>query len=138
MYRHNPATHQLERRFKDSARAWNDVQATDRYKVGKYPDTTPSEWRVVADGVIEFEIRSYSQKDLDTNVALPVNPWNSAAVGNVDMEGKTPRRVVLRLKVVDDRTLVRMTGMTAGTTAYNDLMTRAGREFFADFSLPSR
>lgn len=137
MYRHNTITHRLERRFKDSAGAWN-VAPADRYKVGKYPDTTPSEWRVVADGVIEFEIRSYSQRDLDNNVAIPAASWNSAAPGNADMEGKTPRRVVLRLKVVDDRTLVRMAGMTAGSPAYNDVMTKAGREFFADFSLPSR
>jgi len=136
MYRHNTNTHQLERRFKDSAGAWN-VAATDRYKVGSYPDTNPTEWRVAADGVIEFEIRSYSQRDLDTN-ATPAEAWNSAAPGNADMEGKTPRRVVLRLKVVDDRTLVRLAGMPVDSPPYTDTMKRAGRQFFADFSLPAR
>jgi len=45
---------------------------------------------------------------------------------------------VLRLKVVDDRTLVRLATMTPGSGPYNDALTRGAREFFADFSLPPR
>jgi len=135
-YRHDSTRHRLERRFKESSAAWN-VPAAGRYKVGSYPDPSPTEWRSVADGVMEFEIRSYSQDDLDKDRS-PADAWNSAEVGNSAMEGKTPRRVVLRLKVVDDRTLVRVASMAPNSTAYNEALTRGARELFADFSLPAR
>lgn len=138
-YRHDPANFRLERRFKDSAAAWA-VAASDHYKVGSYPDPTPTEWRVVADGVVEFEIRSYSQANVDATTApdnQPADSWDSAAA-DPTMEGKTPRRIVMRLKVVDDRTLTLLAGMNPTSSAYSATMTRAAREFFADFSLPAR
>jgi hypothetical protein len=134
MYRHNDVTHQLERRFKDSAGAWN-VAPTDRYKVGTYPDTNPTEWRTIADGVMEFEIRSYTQRNLDEDTP-PLIAWDSRTPG--DTAGKTPRRIVLRLKIVDDRTLVRLAAMQPSSPGYTATMTRSAREFFADFTLPSR
>ncbi|CAN5531075.1 hypothetical protein BH20VER1_BH20VER1_08270 [soil metagenome] len=134
-YRHDAVGHRLERAFKDSAQAWN-AGAGSRYKVTGHADNF--EWRPIADGVIEFEIRSYSQEDLDNNVSIPGDSWSSRAAGNTTTEGKTPRRIVLRLKVVDDRTLVRLATMTPGSGPYNDALTRGAREFFADFSLPPR
>jgi type II secretory pathway pseudopilin PulG len=129
-YRHNAATRRLERRFKDSAGAWN-VAAADRYKAASYPDPDPTEWRTVAQGVTEFEIRSYSQEDVDAGTDPAEDTWNSG--GTVPaMVGKTPRRIVLRLKVVDDRTLARMDSLS------DDAITRAAREFHADFRLPAR
>src|ERR1700674_192458 len=135
-YRHDTVNHRLERRFKDSASAWN-VAVAQRYKVSGYPDSTPTEWRTVAGGVMEFEIRCYSQADLDADKDATAS-WSSRTIGNTTMEGKTPRRVVLRLKVVDDKSLVRLASMTPNTIPYDALLKRAVREFFADFSLPAR
>ena len=45
-------------------------------------------------------------------------------------EGKTPRRIVLRIKVVHDKTLVRLAGVPVGSATYNDTMKRSAREFF--------
>jgi type II secretory pathway pseudopilin PulG len=128
-YRHNATGNALERRFKDSSSAWN-VAAADRYKVGSYPDTTPTEWRRIAQGVTEFEVRSFSQEDLDGSLD-PADTWNSSSA-NAVMAGKTPRRVVLRIKIVDDRTLARISTLPV------DAIQRAAREFYADFNLPSR
>lgn len=133
MYRHNAATRQLERRFVDSAAAWN-VAANGRYRLGSYPDTTPTSWRPVADGVMDFELRSYSQQDLDNN-ANPTVTWDSTS-NTPAMLGKTPRRIVLRLKVVDDRTRVRLAGMQVGSPTYNQTVAQDAREFVADFRLP--
>jgi hypothetical protein len=129
-YRHNATTHRLERRFKDSFSAWN-VAAADRYKVVSYPDASPTEWRTIAQGVTEFEIRSFSQQDLDSGTAIPADSWSSTG-STTPMAGKTPRRIVLRLKIVDDRTLARIDNLSA------DEIRRAAREFYADISLPSR
>jgi hypothetical protein len=49
--------------------------------------------------------------------------------------GNTPRRVVIRIKVVDDRTLVRLNTFAAGSASYNQLVNRAGRDFTADVIL---
>jgi prepilin-type N-terminal cleavage/methylation domain-containing protein len=129
MYRLDAVNHRLERRFEDSASAWGVQDAADRYNVSGYPDTTPTKWRPIADGVMEFEIRSYSQDDLDNN-KTPTDSWSSRTVGSAT-EGKTPRRVVLRIKVVDDRTLTRLAGNATQALKEN------AREFFAEFSLPS-
>lgn len=129
-YRHNKDTHQLERAFKNSADAWSPVAAS-RYRINGYTGSGGFEWRKIADGVMEFEIRSYSQQDLDNNVDPPNDTWNSAS-NTPDMQGKAPRRVVLRLKVVDDRTLARLGALSQAN------IDRAARDFTADFSLPSR
>lgn len=135
MYRHNKNTFQLERRFVNSADAWS-VPATDRYKLTSYPDTNPSGWRMVADGVVNFEMRCYPDGD-DTNQAAPA-AWNSSSPGNIAMQGKTPRRIVIRLKVVDDRTLVRLTAMGPSSAQYAPTVQRAAREFYTQFHLPKR
>lgn len=136
MYRHDLANHRLERRFEDSASAWG-VSAGSRYKASGYPDGSPTKWRAIADGVIEFELRSFSQADLDNNKA-PADSWNSRTTTNADMEGKTPRRLVLRLKVVDDRTLVRLAGLSPASPGYGPIVEKGAREFFAEFNLPAR
>lgn len=133
-YRHDAATHKLERAFKNSDDAWAAAPAS-RYKVSAYAGNMT--WKTVAEGVMEFEIASYSQADIDNNQA-PADAWNSTATGGTTMEGKTPRRIVLRLKVVDDRTLVRLAGMTANSPAYNATVTTAARDFSGEFTLPAR
>lgn len=74
---------------------------------------------------------------MDTNVTTPADTWDSAGP-NPAMTGKTPRRIVLRLKIVDDRTLVRLATMTPNTPPFNDTLLRAAREFLAAFTLPAR
>lgn len=135
-YRHDSAGNKLERRFIHSTDAWA-APAANRYKSSAYPDADPTEWRTVAEGVTEFEIQSYSQPDID-NENAPVAAWNSAASGNAEMEGKTPRRIVLRIKVIDDRTLTRLASMTRGSPSYIAAVHQSAREFFADFTLPVR
>ena len=136
MYRHDAVNRRLEFRLEDSSRAWA-AAASGRYKASGYPDDPKtSRWRAIADGVLEFELRSYSQSDLDKG-DTPADTWSSRAM-NTATEGKTPRRIVVRLKVVDDRTLVRLAAMTPGTPAYDDALKRAAREFFSDFRLPAR
>ena len=144
-YRHDAATRRLERAFKNSEEAWSDAAPASRYKAAGYSGagTSGMQWRTVADGVIEFEIRSYSQKNLDDgdeyyDVDKPIiDAWNSATTGS-PMEGKTPRRVVIRLKMVDDRTSARLSPMTPNTAPYNATIQASAREFIADFSLTSR
>lgn len=133
-YRHDAAAHRLERAFKNSSDAWA-AGPTARYKLSAYAGNMT--WKTVAEGVMEFEIASYSQADIDKNQA-PADTWDSTAAGGTAMEGKTPRRIVLRLKVVDDRTLVRLATMTASSPAYNATLTAAARDFFGEFTLPPR
>ena len=84
-----------------TARARGRQPPANRYKSAAYPDPDPTEWRTVAEGVIEFEIRSYSQTDID-NEEVPggclelSHSWTK-------WKAKRLRRVVLRIKVVDDR-----------------------------------
>lgn len=131
-YRHDAAARRLERAFIDSATAWAATPAT-RYRVAGYSGGGAGglQWRTVAEGVVEFEIQSFSQADLDNNVASPDDTWNSEG-GNPVMAGKTPRRVLLRLKVVDDRTMARLDALSPAA------IDRAAREFFANFALPAR
>lgn len=137
-YRHDAASSKLERAFVDSATAWTATPA-NRFKVAGYPGTGAGglQWRAVAEGVVEFEIQSFSQADLDTNVITPHDTWNSAGP-NAAMTGRTPRRIILRLKIVDDKTLVRLATMTPNSTPYNDTIRSAARDFFAAFTMPAR
>lgn len=143
-YRHNVTERRLERAFKNSAEAWSPGAAT-RYRAGGYTSGTNGlTWRTVANGVLEFELRSYSQQNLDNgqeydDAGSPiVESWNSGAVGNATMEGKPPRRIVLRLKVVDDRTLTRLATLPVNSAAYRRVVQEGARDFFADFRLVSR
>jgi prepilin-type N-terminal cleavage/methylation domain-containing protein len=138
-YRHNSTTHELQRAFLNSLNAWN---ATQRYQSGgynfqdpnnKWPDGT-TQWRTIAPDVLEFEVQSYSQIDLDTG-QTPAASWNSTSSTTV-MAGHTPRQVVIRIKVVDDRTLVKLSGLSAGNATYDRLVNRASRQFSASVMLP--
>jgi prepilin-type N-terminal cleavage/methylation domain-containing protein len=131
-YRHNDDIHTLERGFIDSQSAWNGA-ATNRYQSAGY--TTQWQWRTIAIGVLEFEIQSYSQQDLDS-VQTPATTWNSVTGGSV-MLGNTPRQVIIRVKVVDDRTLTKLAGLTSGNPIYDRLVARAARQFTASVLLPS-
>jgi hypothetical protein len=121
----------LERGFIDSQSAWNGA-AANRYQSAGY--TTQWQWRTIATGVLEFEIQSYSQQDLDS-VQTPATTWNSVSGGSA-MVGNTPRQVIIRVKVVDDRTLVKLTGLFPGNATFDRLVNRAARQFTASVLLP--
>jgi type II secretory pathway pseudopilin PulG len=135
-------SHTLQRAFLNSQSAWNGGALT-RYRSNGYPTL---DWRTIARGVLEFEIQSYSQYELDNNKA-PVASWNSVTGAdpsdpNYDASdntilGNTPRRVVLRLKVVDEKTLERLNAVPFGGSIYNQIVSRSAREFTAGISLPS-
>jgi type II secretory pathway component PulJ len=133
-YRHNSDTHTLERGFIESQTAWKSAAAT-RYQPSAYT-ASDWQWRVVADGVLEFEVRSYSQQDLDDPAnPAPADTWNSAGATST-MVGNTPRRAVVRIKLVDDRTVAKLNGLLPGNPTYDRLVNRAAREFMADVTLP--
>lgn len=133
-YRHNADTHTLERAFVDSQNAWS-AGASARYRSGGY-SFTASDWRTVANGVLEFEIQSYSQQDLDTALPTPTPAqWNSIS-GSSSMFGNTPREVIIRIKILDNRTLVKLTGLVPGNATYGRLVNRAARQFTASVLLP--
>lgn len=131
-YRHDASARRLERAFIDSANAWAAPTGA-RYRVAGYSGSGAGglQWRTIAEGVLEFEIQSFSQAELDSNVVVPADTWNSES-SLPTMQGKTPRRVVLRIKVVDDRTMARLDALAPAA------IEQAAREFFADFALPAR
>ena len=134
-YRHNATTHELQRAFKDSQAAWLPSAAT-RYRMAGY-GFTASDWRTIASGVLEFEVQSYAQQDLDSTASptpTSADSWKSESGGST-MIGNTPRQVKLRIKVVDDRTLVKLNLFAAGSAAYNQLVDRSAREFTANVAL---
>ena len=135
-YALDSTTHELKRAFKSSDAAFNagPSPTPPRYQVTGY-SFVGSEWRVIATGVLEFELKCYSQSDLDTNVDPPATTWDSESA-NINMAGKAPRRVVVRLQVVDDRTVAKLAGMTVGSAPYNAIVLRSARQFTADVSLP--
>ena len=134
-YGHNRSTYQLQRAFLASDSAWNG-SASHQYLETNYKTL---EWKTVAEGIIEFELRCYSQDDLDKgNNPSSTTSWDSQAAGNIAMEGKAPRRIVVRIKAIDDRSLARLRGLNAGSAPYNRLLQQSAREFFADLSLQGR
>ena len=141
-YRHNAAERSLERGFKNSAEAWAPGP-TSRYRVTGYTGSNALEWRTVANGVLEFELRSYSQQNLDNGQEYDdpgspiVESWDSTS-SNATMAGKPPRRVVLRLRVIDDRTMTRLASVPVNSPTYTRAVQEAARDFFADFRLVSR
>jgi type II secretory pathway component PulJ len=131
-YRHNADTYTLERGFIDSQVAWKNANAS-RYQSSAY-SSSDWQWRTIATGVLEFEMQSYSQQDLDAStLPAPTPSWNSASS---TPPGNTPREVIIRIKVVDDRTLVKLTGLSPGNTTYDRLVNRAARQFTASVMLP--
>lgn len=131
-YALDSVTHELKRAFRSSDTAWNATPGP-RYQAAGYDFAAP-EWHVIATGVLQFELRSYSQNDLDTNVDPPAATWDSEAT-DVNMAGKAPRRVVIRMQVVDERTATQLAGIPPGTI-YNQIIARSARQFFSEVSLP--
>ena len=82
---------------------------------------------------MEFEIQSYSQTDLDNAASAALVDWNSVT-GASPMAGNTPRQVVIRMKVVDEKTLARIAGLTPGA-AYDRVVAHSAREFTASIML---
>lgn len=129
-YRLNTDTHELQRAFVDSQTAW--TSGAPKYQVAGYANL---QWRTVAAGVLEFEIQSYSQADLDQSpTPTPAASWNSISGGSV-MVGNIPRQVVIRIKVVDDRTLAKLVGLAPGNPIYDRLVNRAARGFTSSVML---
>jgi prepilin-type N-terminal cleavage/methylation domain-containing protein len=130
-YWHNNATHELQRMFFDSQNAWNAAQ---KYRSGGY-SSLQWRWRTVARGVLEFEIQSYSQSDLDSASPTPTPAqWNSVS-GTAAMLGNTPREVVIRMKVIDEKALARIAGLSAGNAVYDRIVNQSAREFTASVLL---
>jgi hypothetical protein len=129
-YRHNSTTHELQRAFVDSQDSWT---GSPRYQSSGYPNL---QWRTVARGVLEFEVQSYSQTDLDSATSPTPTPpdWNSVGGGST-MLGNAPREVLIRIKVVDDKTLPKLVGLSPGDATYDRLVARAAREFAASVLL---
>ena len=132
-YRHKTTTKTLERAFVESEAAWN-ASPGPRYTAAGY-GAGSLKWKAVVERVLEFEVRSYSQGNLDNN-QVPPDTWNSGGT-DVAMTGNTPRYVVVRLKVVNDKTLPRLNALTPGSTPFNTLVNSTAREFMADVSLLS-
>jgi type II secretory pathway component PulJ len=132
-YRLNADTHELQRAFLKSDDAWN--VATNRYRSAGYSTnfSSASTWQTIARGVLQFEIKSYSQADLDANTT-PVPTWNSEIAGT-GMSGNVPRRVLLRLQTIDDKSLVRLNAVPATGAAHDRIVAQSMREFTADLSL---
>lgn len=128
-YRLNNNTHELQRAFVKSDDAWNI--GTSRYRVGA---TYTYTWQTIARGVLEFELRCYSQQDLDNN-QTPADTWNSES-GTSPIAGNVPRRVILRAKITDEKSLARLSVAPAGT-AYNRIVAQSARDFYFDVSLVS-
>lgn len=132
-YRHNNDTHELQRAFVDSQNAWI---GSPKYRSTGYANL---QWRTVAQGVLEFEIQSYAQADLDNPPPSPSPTpadWNSVT-GMAPVLGNTPREVVIRMKVIDDRALARVAGLTPGNPVYDRVVNRAAREFTTSIVLPA-
>lgn len=135
-YRLDTDTHELKRAFQDSDQAWA-VGAPSRYRAAGYISGSTLDWRTVANGVLEFEVQSYSQQDMNSDPPpAPAASWDSESTTPA-MSGQTPRRVVLRLKIVDDKTAVTLGAMPPGP-AYDRLVREKAREFTAAITLPSR
>ncbi len=133
-YALDPGTHELKRAFRSSDQVWADG-ASNRYRSAGH-NYVAADWHVVATGVLEFELRCYSQNDLNTNVEPPRATWDSEGT-NPNMTGVAPRRILLRLRVVDDRAATQLAGLTEGSAAYTAIVNRAARQFFYDVSLPA-
>lgn len=123
-------SHTLQRGLVDSQNAWSSAA---RYRSSGYSTV---DWRTIARGVLEFEVKAYSQTDLDTNATpSPWPSWNSEGV-TTGMAGNTPRRIVVRMKVIDEKALARLNALPATGVARDRVIAQSVREFTADVSLP--
>lgn len=142
-YRHNNNTHTLERGFIDShdALSGNSLPSSTpsptRYQSTLYPNSNSVwRWRPIATGVLEFEIQSYSQQDLDSSSSPTPTPTDSWASASSNPLGNAPRQIIIRIRVVDDRTLVKLAGLSPGNPTYDRLVNRTARQFTASVMLP--
>jgi type II secretory pathway pseudopilin PulG len=133
-YALDTGTHELKRAFRSSDQVWTDG-AGNRYRAAGH-SYVAADWHVIATGVLQFELRCYSQHDLDTDTDPPAVTWDSELAAP-DMAGKAPRRIVIRLELVDDRAATKLAGMTAGSASYNLIVQQSARRFTADVSLAS-
>lgn len=132
-YRHNRSAATLERAFVPSADAWA-VGGASRYRAAGY---AALEWRPVARGVVEFEIRSFTESEVNTAAAVPAEAgWQSENATRTEQHGKRPARLVVRLMMVDDKTLSRLSGSQPGDSRYTEFMRRHAREFTSEVDLP--
>lgn len=131
-YALDSTTHELKRAFKSSDSAWS-ASSTQRYQTVGYTFTS-ADWHVIATGVQEFELQCYSQNDL-TNNTTPGTTWDSEST-NADMIGKTPRLIVIRLVIVDDRAAKQLASLPVGSASYLAILARSARQFTADVTLP--
>lgn len=128
-YRLNSDSLELQRGFLDSEQSWG-AGGAPRYMAASY-ETSALNWRTVATGIVEFELRAYSQQALDTNA--PHTPtWNSQT------NGAGPRRLKVRLRAVDEAALARLRTFQRGSSAYNRTLQESAREFSADIALSSQ
>lgn len=131
-YALDSATHELKRAFRSSDQVWADGTG-NRYQAAGH-SYVAGDWHVIATGVLQFELRCYSQHDLDTNIDPPASTWDSKSADPY-MVGKAPRRVAIRMQVVDDRAATQLAGIPPGTI-YNQIVLRSARQFFSEVSLP--
>jgi type II secretory pathway pseudopilin PulG len=131
-YSLDTGTHELKRAFRSSDQVWADP-AANRYQVSGYTYKS-ADWHVISTGVIQFEVRCFSQNDLDHDLT-PAYTWDSESPDTF-MTGKAPRRIVLRVQVLDDRAAKQLAGMAVGSAPYNLIVQRWAQEFTADVSLP--
>lgn len=128
-------THELKRAFNSSDSSW--AQGAAKYQAANYPFSA-TDWRTIATGVLEFEIQSYSQANLDPSPAptpTVAQTWDSTLANPSWMTGLAPRRIVLRLKLVDDKTASQLANIPPGPV-YDRILARSGRDFFYEVSLP--
>ena len=132
-YALDSTTHQLRRAFKSSDTAFNASSSSARYQISGYTFTA-SDWHVIANGVLQFELQCYSQTDLDNN-QTPATTWDSTSTTNSAMTGKAPRQITIRLQVVDDRTATQLSAVPSGGTTYDAIVARSARQFSSTVSL---
>ncbi|MEO5755020.1 MAG: type II secretion system protein [Chthoniobacterales bacterium] len=125
-------THELKRAFRSSDQVWADGTG-NRYRAAGHAYVA-ADWHVIAKGVLQFEVQSFSQHDLDMNLTAGAT-WDSEST-DIYMIGKAPRRIVIRLQMVDDRAAARLAGLAVGSTPYNFIVQQSARVFTADVSLP--
>jgi type II secretory pathway pseudopilin PulG len=131
-YALDTGTHELKRAFRSSDQVWADGPG-NRYQAGGHAYAA-SDWHVIAIGVLQFELQCFSQHDLDNNLTADVT-WDSEST-DVYMVGKAPRRILIRLQMVDNRAAAKLAGMAAGSGPYNFIVQQSARQFAADVSLP--
>ncbi len=130
-YSLDTGTHELKRAFRSSDQVWSDP--VDRYQVTGYTYKS-TDWHAIATGVLRFEVQCFSQNDLDNDLT-PANTWDSKSTGTF-MAGKAPRRITLRLQILDNRAATQLAGMAVGSAPYNLIVQRSAQQFTADVSLP--